>query len=334
MANLKDTSIVGFLHIKSSENSKTGVQFNRVNEDANDSNAYFSPIAVNFGTQSKDNVNLGRPGKPFNYMYGRELNLRLGSNDYERFFKAFDDEKEKKGKVIIGNSINNSESSLGRSGRIKIYGTNTKGTWIRPADTTEDITLTLPSKEGTLCLTNHSHAFSTANFDYYVINKDKEIKTITSSGGSATGAIFEVGESGITGSSLGKVVIDNCYGWGSDFLDIFTIRGRFVITPNQDIDPNTIIRICGIRAKKSNILPGGITPLAIYTAKNMNIRAFIRGAVEDGSDTNGYQERSRIDIRCNSKLSKDSVYTFYFSGTYGKIGKNLTEKEEKELDAD
>ena len=195
--------------------------------------------------------------------------------------------------------------------------------------------ISFPSKDGTVSLEGHSHAFKTTEFDWFVTGKDR--KYATKAGANSSGILFRVEKDAKTGNykpdkdkkdseiTYGKVVLKNCYGWGSDFLDIFVIRGCATFRTTKAVEPNIRLRLGCIKAKSTNYLPGGTVPLSIYRYSPIDIKGLMTHSLESG--TNGYTDESYIDIRCTNGLAKDKTYTVYFTATYGRIGSSVAASE-------
>ena len=98
-------------------------------------------------------ANLGQSTKPFNNEYVKTIALRGGSSSqsYGAFNVNTVGTADTTGlvKLALGNSVASGKADNAK-GTIEIYGSNTKKTIINPSDTTNDVTVTLPNKSGTL----------------------------------------------------------------------------------------------------------------------------------------------------------------------------------------
>lgn len=112
---------------------------------------------VNVIPSSSLGGNLGQATKPFNTEYIKTIALRDGtsSQSYGALNVSTVGTTDAVGlvKLALGNNVASGTASNAK-GSIEMYGSNTKKTTINPSDTSNDITLTLPSSGGTLALNN------------------------------------------------------------------------------------------------------------------------------------------------------------------------------------
>lgn len=310
MANLLSTSINGTLKVDSAAGAKKGFEFKE-----NGTNCILVPLTAS-------SLDLGSQTLPFKDVYANNFKLtsntgatNLGNTDTSTFMQVSDDSTGKTSKIILGNETKTSESA-GRAGQILLYGADKGGTLLKTKQTgTATNEISFPSKDGTVSLEGHSHAFKTSEFGWFIPDSSKAY----SIGQNTNGRLWSVtkpSDKYILTTDVGKLIIKNCYGWGSDFLDIFTIRGYASFTPSQTITANTRLRLGCLKTKKAGYLPKVLVPLSCYTHNKLDPRGFI--SVAEGL-TGNYVEESYIDIRYPVELAKDKTYVLYFAASYGRI---------------
>ena len=335
MANLLSTSINGTLKVDSSPNAKRGFEFKQ-----NGTNYILVPLTAS-------SLDLGSQTLPFKDIYANNFKLtsntgttNTGNTNSNTFMQVSDDSTGKTSKIILGNEITTSETT-GRAGEILLYGTGKGGTILETKQTKDtNNTISFPSKTGTVSLEGHSHAFKTTEFKCFCAKTNGSDITYTSGDKTkhyeATGDLYIL-EKNNDGkwepkTLCGTITLRNLYGWGSDFLDIFVIRGyaEFTLT-KESVEPNKKIRLGCLKSKKANYLPGGLVPLTIYRSNQNYTKGYLSAATN--SSLTGYKDVSFIDIRCSSGLKKNSKYSLYFTATYGKIGESV-ENEDEDADDD
>ena len=354
MASLVDTTINGSLTVKGSQTDNlNGFKF--TDSDGKDGNNWcITPL-------SKSKLDLGSPTFPFRNIYADSFQLTVPPQTTEEDDKDIsvnsmqmsDDSTNKISTFILGNEIadknGNVNNPSSRKGRLLLFGANQAGTYLQTAqkgttDGTFNI-ITLPDKTGTVSLEGHSHAFKTNNCYFMVANRDGNFTKALNKNYHETneGYLFGVKKAS-DGSYVvdkdkiyGKITLKNSYCWGSDFLDIFTIRGYATFTlPKMDpIKPNTRLRLGCLKSKKSNYLPEMLVPLSIYRNSKYPTIGMLTKAVTSNEDD--FVEASFIDIRCAAELGsrdKEKTYTIYFGAAYGNIGDSYTEEEMDAKDQD
>lgn len=355
MATLVNTTINGTLKIRGSQTDNlNGIKFG--NEDGKDGNNWcVTPL-------SKSKIDLGSPTFPFRNIYADSFQLTIppesensennseteedNSNDTSNISSSIvtfqDDAHNRISSIVIGNNLNSNITNdkgesvpnlNSRKGKVLLFGTNESGTYLSTlqSDSKEGTfnEIKLPAKSGTVSLEGHTHAFTTTHFTFYGIGKDGLPANAEKNKGAIYGVykdknkkIYLVNKN----KEYGNVTLKYCYGWGSDFLDIFVIRGYISFVPHKDIPANARIRLGSIRTPKMNYLPGGLVPLSIYRYAKSYTKGMITAYQTVKIEDTDYYE-SYIDIRCENKFVKGTTYGVYFTATYGKIGESIPEDE-------
>lgn len=354
MATLVNTTINGTLKIRGSQTDNlNGIKFG--NEDGKDGNNWcVTPL-------SKSKIDLGSPTFPFRNIYADSFQLTIppepenseteeeDSNDISNASSSIvsfqDDADNRISSIVIGNNLNSNITNdkgesvpnlNSRKGKVLLFGTNESGTYLSTlqSDSKEGTfnEIKLPAKSGTVSLEGHTHAFTTTHFTFYGIGKNGLPANAVENKGAIYGVYKDKNKNiYLTNankkySDENKVVLKHCYGWGSDFLDIFVIRGYISFTPNTTIPANTRIRLGSIRTPKMNYLPGGLVPLSIYRYAKSYTKGMITAYQTVSINSKDYYE-SYIDIRCENAFAKGTAYGVYFTATYGKIGESIPEDE-------
>lgn len=359
MANLVDTTINGSLLVRASKNDGVnGFQFH----GGTDNKQWAITPLVN------SKLDLGSPTNPFRNVYADSFQLTVppqtatededndNGNDNDNnetnaavnevIMKFSDDSENRISSVILGNNLpqNKKEGDTevkdpaSRQGRLLLFGANQSGTYLQTAQKgTADgtfNTITLPDKNGTVSLEGHSHAFKTTDFEFYGTGRDGDPNNAEKNQGAIYGVYKDAKKiyRAKKGAEYGNVTLKNCYGWGSDFLDIFVIRGYIRFIPDTEIKANTRIRLGSIRTLKPNYLPGGLVPLSIYRYSKVDTKGLLTSFTSFTDKNNKQWYESYLDFRCETALKKGTTYGIYFTATYGRIGDSIAEGEEIDSD--
>jgi hypothetical protein len=350
MAILVDTTINGSLTVKgASDDITNGFKFHNETDKAQWA---ITPL-------TKSTLDLGSPTKPFRNVYADSFQLTIPPQDStteggsgngnattnETTMQFSDDPEKRISSVILGNNLPQSKQEgdtevqdpSSRQGRILLFGANQAGTYLQTAQkgTTDGTfnTITLPAKDGTVSLEGHSHAFKTTDFKCICANSSGAFsKKTTEKYHTSTGQLYGVKKNAQgqyvvnTKAHYGTVTVKNCYGWGSDFLDVFVIRGyaEFKVTKKK-IPANARLRICCMHTPKKNYLPGVLMPLSIYRYSTTSTDGMLTSAKEIKISDSETDYESYIDIRCAKAMpvSQNTTYTLYFTATYGKVGASI-----------
>lgn len=343
MATLKETTVSGYLKVNSSATANDGFQFNKVEENK---------WALTPTTKSK--LDLGTPTLPFRNIYADKLQLTVptASGTTTPVPSVDFNTTDTTGEISLGNNLD-SDNANSKYGKIILYGKNKGSTVIQTLQDSKDAntqnTIYLPKRSGTISLSDHSHAFKTTEFRCFCARKSGNNIYYTKGGDeyyNAEGALYAVHKpSGSSvyvpyGKSLGTVRLKHFYGWGSDMLDIFVIRGYAeIIIPKggAGVKDNQRIRLGCLKAKKTNYLPGGLVPLTIYRHSQILTKGMLTAATPlTATEERPYEAGSFIDIRCSSPLSSSKTsakkYSLYFTATYGKLGSSVSSLEAEQDD--
>lgn len=327
MAKLVDTNLNGSLIIKPSTQSSNQLEFSSLG------------IQNNMDDNNLESVfNIGSKTNPFGSFYGKGFSSNIQGYQYGhlRPYIIGTTEKVGQGRLTLGNPILKGNAGNAR-GLLFLYGENDSGTFITTLNNKSGEqynNIQFPNKSGVVALEGHTHGFQTTELVFNGITKAKNATKETYKSG--TGKILPtVKQNGIyntqASDGYGNVTLKNCYGWGSDVLDVFVVRGYIELKVTTEVPANTRIRVGCIRSKKSNMLPGYLTPLSVYTYKDNGLRGMMTYSRQT-PENDGYVNLSYLDFRFTNKLVKGTTYNIYFTATYGKIGKSLTEEEIEDIE--